>query len=252
MKINRKIGPAGKTRDAWRKINRTRASSRWSSASRRRPRSRSTCSTRACGGSRRSAASLPGGQHHGRLAVRHDQHRRADPDALQGGRQRGRHPLLGDALDGLQQVDAQPGEQAQFDAVAGVVIAEGTPVTLNLPVLMTDSPALHANVSPTDPVKVLGLREGAIRLEDSQVHDMVVDDITGGEQLAVKIEGEYAFNVGVLGFKYDTAAVDQPDGREHRGGWQLGPGRDIDQEPGRRPDDRRRGVVQPLTGGPDG
>ena len=97
-----------------------------------------------------------------------------------------------------------------FDAVAGVVIAEGTPVTLNLPVLMTDSPALHANVSPTDPVKVLGLREGAIRLEDSQVHDMVVDDITGGEQLAVRIQGEYAFNVGVLGFKYDTAAGINP------------------------------------------
>ena len=49
-----------------------------------------------------------------------------------------------------------------------------------------------------------------MRLEDSQVHDMVVDDITGGEQLAVRIQGEYAYNVGVLGFKYDTTAGINP------------------------------------------
>ena len=97
-----------------------------------------------------------------------------------------------------------------FDAVAGVNIAEGTAVTLGIPVLITDSPALHANVSPVDPVKVLGLREGAIRLIDSQVHDMIVDPITGGEQLASRIQGEYAYNVGVLGYKWDTAAGINP------------------------------------------
>ena len=36
----------------------------------------------------------------------------------------------------------------QFDSVAGAVVAQGSPVTLNRPVLMTDSPALHALASP--------------------------------------------------------------------------------------------------------
>ena len=90
-----------------------------------------------------------------------------------------------------------------FDAVAGAIIAQGSPITLNRPVLMTDSPALHAATSPTDPVKVLGLRSGAIRLDESELQDMVVDDVTGTEQLSVRVQGEYSFNVGILGFEWD-------------------------------------------------
>ncbi len=92
-----------------------------------------------------------------------------------------------------------------FDSVAGFNIARGQPVTLGRPVLMTDSPALHANASPTDPVRVLGLRRGAIRLEDAELQDMVIDNVTGGGQLAIRVQGEYAYNVGVLGYRWDMA-----------------------------------------------
>lgn len=90
-----------------------------------------------------------------------------------------------------------------FDSVAGFNIARAQPVTLGRPVLMTDSPALHSNLSPTDPVKILGLRRGAIQIEESELQDMVIADVTGGAQLAVRVQGEYAYSLGVLGFKWD-------------------------------------------------
>lgn len=90
-----------------------------------------------------------------------------------------------------------------FDSVAGAVIATATPITLNRPVLVTDSPALWNNASPTDPVKVLGLRRGAIRVVNSELTDLVVQDVTGGAQLGITVQGEYAFSLGVLGFRWD-------------------------------------------------
>lgn len=92
-----------------------------------------------------------------------------------------------------------------FDSVAGVNIATGTPLTMGRPVLVTDSPLLHGAASPTDPVRILGLRRGAITLWDSELEDMVIADITGGGQLAVRVQGEFSFTVGVMGFKWDIA-----------------------------------------------
>lgn len=92
-----------------------------------------------------------------------------------------------------------------FDSVAGVNIATGTPVTLGRPVLVTDSPVLHGATSPTDPVRVLGLRAGAIRLEESELEDMVVDEVTGGAQLAIRVQGEMSYSVGIAGFKWNIA-----------------------------------------------
>lgn len=90
-----------------------------------------------------------------------------------------------------------------FDSVAGFNIATGQAVTLGRPVLVTDSSSLWSNTSPTDPTRILGLRQGAIRLEESELGDLVLDDITGGDQLAIRMQGEYAFNVGVRGYKWD-------------------------------------------------
>jgi hypothetical protein len=92
-----------------------------------------------------------------------------------------------------------------FDSVAGVNIATGTPVTLGRPVLVTDSPQLHGATSPTDPVRVLGLRRGAIDCAESELEDFVVADVTGGAQLAIRAQGEFAFSLGVMGFTYDIA-----------------------------------------------
>lgn len=94
-----------------------------------------------------------------------------------------------------------------FDSVAGVNIATGTAVTLGRPVLITDDSALFGNTSPTDPVRVLGLRRDAIRLEESELEDMVVDDVTNLDQLAIRVHGEMAFTVRLLGFKWDVTTA---------------------------------------------
>lgn len=99
----------------------------------------------------------------------------------------------------------QISNQQYLDSVAGVNIATATPVTLGRPVLVTDATPLYGGASATDPIKVLGLRRGAIRLEDSELQEMIVDDITGFEQLGIRVQGEYAFNVGVMGFQYTVA-----------------------------------------------
>ena len=97
-----------------------------------------------------------------------------------------------------------------FDAVAGVNVATGTPVTLGIPVLMTDSPALSTVASPQTPAHVLGLRRDALVLDKSELREMISDDITGGEQLAVRIQGEYAYNIGLLGYTWGPATA-QPN-----------------------------------------
>ena len=90
-----------------------------------------------------------------------------------------------------------------FDAVAGINIATGQPVTLGRPFIMTDSSALYSATSPTDPHRVLGLTRGAIRIENSELEDLVVQDVTGGAQLGVTVQGEFSYNVGIKGFRWD-------------------------------------------------
>jgi hypothetical protein len=92
-----------------------------------------------------------------------------------------------------------------FDAVAGVNIATGTAVTLGRPVLITDSVSLFSGASPQSPVKVLGLREGAITLKNSEPPDMVISDVTDIEQLSIRVHGEFAFTVKLMGYKWDIA-----------------------------------------------
>lgn len=94
-----------------------------------------------------------------------------------------------------------------FDAVAGVNIATGTAVTLGRPVLITDSSALFGNTSPTDPVRVLGLRRGGLMVENSELEDMVVDDVTGYDQLAIRVQGELAYTLKIMGFKWDVTTA---------------------------------------------
>ena len=93
----------------------------------------------------------------------------------------------------------------QFDTVGGVNIQTATPVTLGRPVLVTDSPALWNNASPTDPHKILGLRRGALTVQNSEISDVVVQDVTGGGQLGVTYHAEYAYSLGVRGYRWDIA-----------------------------------------------
>lgn len=92
---------------------------------------------------------------------------------------------------------------ANIDGVSNFNVAQATPVTLNRPVLVTDSPALLGG-SPTD-YYTLGLVNDAAQVEDSEETTIKTDLITGQENLIVRYQGEFAYNVGVRGFTWDVA-----------------------------------------------
>jgi len=93
---------------------------------------------------------------------------------------------------------------ANIDGVSNFNVASATPITLNRPVLVTDSAALiDASVSPTQYI-TLGLTEDAAIAEDSESDMMHSEIITGQENLVARLQGEYAYNVGCKGVKWDV------------------------------------------------
>lgn len=96
---------------------------------------------------------------------------------------------------------------ANITDVSGFNVATATPVTLNRPVLVIDSAALVSTSSPNELSQyvTLGLVENAIVAKESEVPLIHADVITGNENLVARMQGEYAFNLGVKGFKWDTS-----------------------------------------------
>lgn len=96
---------------------------------------------------------------------------------------------------------------AKIDGVANFNVQTGTPVTLNRPVIVTDSASLavtSGSPAVTD-YYTLGLTANGVLCEVTETSDIVIDDITGNENLMTRLQGEFAYNLGVKGFKYDTA-----------------------------------------------
>lgn len=96
---------------------------------------------------------------------------------------------------------------ANIYGVSNFNIAQGTPVTLNRPVIVTDSEALavaggSGSTAYTN-YYTLGLTVGGTLVENTEQEELVVIDITGLENLVVRYQGEFAYNLGVKGFKYD-------------------------------------------------
>ena len=93
--------------------------------------------------------------------------------------------------------------------VAGVTIHNGTVASLGKPVIVTDSASLiSAGTGLTtghDEYLTLGLTAGAIRLEESEDRQIVSDLITGLENLVLRYQGEYAFNLNLKGYAWDIA-----------------------------------------------
>lgn len=89
--------------------------------------------------------------------------------------------------------------------VAGVTIYEGTVATFNRPTLVIDSPSLLDSVgTATQTYEVLGLTEGAVELAESEERNIVSDIVTGLENLVLRYQGEYAFNLKVKGCQWDV------------------------------------------------
>jgi hypothetical protein len=95
---------------------------------------------------------------------------------------------------------------ANITQVSNFNIATGTPVTLNRPVVIVDSASLKSqlNSPDVDDYFTLGLTSGAVEVESTEEQEIVVQDVTGLENLVVRFQGEYAYNLGVKGFKWDV------------------------------------------------
>lgn len=99
---------------------------------------------------------------------------------------------------------------ANIDGISNFNIAQATPVTLNRPVLVTDSAALVTDPaeSPTEATNqytTLALTENAVVLEDSEEEMLYTDVITGRENIVARLQGEFAYNIGVRGYQWDPA-----------------------------------------------
>ena len=96
---------------------------------------------------------------------------------------------------------------ANIGGVSGAVFAEATPATLGRPVLVTDSPDLVVTdgiAAGVDAYYTLGLTQGALLMEETEGTEVVTQDITGQENLVIRIQGEYAENIGLKGYSWDT------------------------------------------------
>lgn len=88
--------------------------------------------------------------------------------------------------------------------IGDVVLATASPISLNRPILVTDSASLVVTGSPTKYV-TLGLTPGALKVEDTEEEYIVNDVVTGLAQIVHRIQGEYAYNLEMKGFTWDVA-----------------------------------------------
>src|SRR5690606_36064766 len=87
--------------------------------------------------------------------------------------------------------------------VANVTVYQGTVATFNRPVVVTDSTSLTTSTSSDTDYHILGLVEDAVRIVESEEREIVSEVVTGLENLVLRIQGEYAFNLRVRGFQWD-------------------------------------------------
>lgn len=101
----------------------------------------------------------------------------------------------------------------KIDGVSNVVLASASPITLNRPVIVTDSASLV--ITGGSPVATdyytLGLVDGGAVVENTEEEQVETDIVTGLENLVIRIQGEFAYNVGVKGFKWATGSGANPN-----------------------------------------
>lgn len=98
---------------------------------------------------------------------------------------------------------------ANITGVSNFNISAGSPLSLNRPILVTDSDALKS-VTGTGTAAVtnyytLGLTADALIVEDSEEEFITMDMVTGLENLVLRMQGEYAYSLKIKGFKWDVA-----------------------------------------------
>lgn len=90
------------------------------------------------------------------------------------------------------------------DVVANTAVVAASPLTLNRPIIVTDSEALKVTATDTD-YFTLGLTGGSLVIEETEEEYITMQEVTGLEQIMIRLQGEYAYNLGIKGFTWDVA-----------------------------------------------
>jgi hypothetical protein len=95
---------------------------------------------------------------------------------------------------------------ADVTGISDLVSIQGAlPAWLGRPVIVTDAGALtDANASLTDTYNTLGLVRDAVVVEESEDEEFLMDKVSGLENIVLRFQAEYAYNVSVKGFQWDT------------------------------------------------
>lgn len=94
------------------------------------------------------------------------------------------------------------------DRVGGAAIYEGTAGTLGRPVVVTDSPFLTYESTGTK-YRTFGLTANALSVIESEggIMTPINDIVTGKTNLAMRVQGEHAYNLRVRGYSYTNATA---------------------------------------------
>lgn len=88
-----------------------------------------------------------------------------------------------------------------------VTIQGAIPALLGRSAVVSDVPALHdANGSATDTYNTLCLVAGALEITESDPEVMLIQDVTGLDNLVRRFQAEYSYTIKIKGFSYDFSA----------------------------------------------
>jgi hypothetical protein len=91
------------------------------------------------------------------------------------------------------------------DSVVSDIVRVFNVPTLGKRVVVTDSASLIKTADTPDSYYVLGLVPNAVSCVETEAETMVMDLVSGLEQIAYRLQGEYAYNLGLKGYTWDIA-----------------------------------------------
>lgn len=96
------------------------------------------------------------------------------------------------------------GVDNQIDSIANGIIRVLDVPGMGRPFIVTDSDSLIATADTPDSYFVLGLTAGGIQAVFTEDQYIALQEQLGHEQIENMIQGEYAYNLGIKGFKWDV------------------------------------------------
>jgi hypothetical protein len=95
----------------------------------------------------------------------------------------------------------------KIDMTAGMAVLNGTIASLGRPIVITDSTELVSSST----YYTLGLTQGAIDIADSEPVSVLSEVVGGKINLIGRIQAEWAYNLGLRGYKYLVATGANPN-----------------------------------------